>query len=330
MKRRVITGAIALLLAWMPVFGAAMADEVTTYDHIDVRAAGKVVITTKTTDEGTGETSTKRETIAIEVSNITVKVDGKKVPLGKKTISESTKYPYEYQSVRRMKIPANASILVTCEFTFPYNGKEEEAKGEFSFKPKDTNCEGRPIGIDLTITAEKLKSVIIEAVATPTPIPTTPTPIAETPTPIAATPTPIAETPTPIAETPTPIAATPTPIAETPTPIAATPTPITETPTPIAATPTPTPVAPTPTPTPTPVAATPTPTPVAPTPTPTPTPIAPTPTPTPTPRITPYPTYWYIPQTGETVDLWMVILLLTGVCAAAGIALISIKRAHKK
>jgi hypothetical protein len=59
--------------------------------------------------------------------------------------------------------------------------------------------------------------IVVQAAATPTPVPATPTPVPATPTPVPATPTPVPATPTPVPATPTPTPVpTPTP-APTPT-----------------------------------------------------------------------------------------------------------------
>lgn len=88
------------------------------------------------------------------------------------------------------------------------------------------------------------------------------------------------------------------------------------------------PPTPTPDPTPTPVpTATPIPTP---TPVPTATPVV-TITPTPVPTNTPKPTATpATPKMGEEVDMWLVIFILSGLCAVAGVTLLTLRRARKK
>ena len=230
MKKKRLILFLALLMAFSCALTSAFADKI-TYDHVDVRCTGEISVKT-------GETTEKA---ALTIKSVKVFVDGVELKMSGPKKTESKAYPLEFQSARRLGIAESAKIKVTCAFEYTLKGKTVSDTGTFSFTAADSNCEGSPKGIDLTITASHIECVI--CTPTPAPIETpTPAPI-ETPTPApieTPTPAPI-ETPTPAPiETPTPAPIeTPTPApVETPTPA-----PI-ETPTPAPVnTPTPTPTA---------------------------------------------------------------------------------------
>ena len=207
---------------------------ITVYGHIDVRAAGQVTFVTNTIDPATEQTVQTTQTVNVDITNVQVTCDGTKISMSKLKRSESSAYPFEYQSIKRnMEVPSTASIVVTCAFRTTVDGVTEETTGSFTFRPADTNCQGTPKGIDLTVTAEKIRAVVIPTF-TPTPVPDgTPTPVPDdTPTPVPDdTPTPVPDdTPTPVPDgTPTPVPDdTPTLVPDgTPTPISAdAPTPV--------------------------------------------------------------------------------------------------------
>ncbi len=294
MKRRIIIGIAATLLLLTTALGSAAArgkdndkDPSETFAHVDVRSTGSVTVKTITTDQNTGKITEVSETVPVEITDVAVKVDGNPLRMTGKINSKSNAYSYEYQSVmRNLSIRANAKIDVTCKIKLTYDNEIFTIEDTYRFTSADSNCEatGENRGIDLTVSAEKRREIIIPLAPTPTPTPV-----------VTPTPTPV------ITPTPTPV------VTPTPTPV------VTPTPTPVV-TPTPTPVV-TPTPTPTIVVT-----------------AIPTNTPTPTPRITPTPTpriYYVVPRTGEVTDMWLVILICTGLCAIAGIVLISVKRSQR-
>ncbi|MEG1882263.1 MAG: hypothetical protein RRZ24_03685 [Clostridia bacterium] len=304
MKKKTILCILSLLCVLCLGSTVALAKE-ETYGHVDIRSTGILTLNIETKDMETGAVMIQTYSQPVEITNLSVTVDGNAVILGTKQMSESSSYPQEYPSLdRALQISAKAKILVTCSFSYTVNGEISTMTREYAFTPADSNCESIPKGIDLFIRAEEtvaLPDSMPKAVAqrsemilldSATPVPATPTPIPATPTPFPATPTPFPATPTPIPVTPTPVPATPTPIPATPTlnPTTPTPVPASQSPVIITATPSPAPL-------------------------------------TPTPRVTPTDD---VPKTGQETDLWMVILVMVGLCAIAGIVLITVRRAHKK
>lgn len=267
MKRKRIAYFVLLMTALCLCFGSALAKEEVYYGHVDVRSAGSVILTVHTRNPSDQSVVVSKQTIPVEIKNIKVAADGVEIQMSGQRASESAAYPMEYQSLQRdLRLVESAQIDVTCTFGFVFNGETKQVTGTYHFKPADSNCEGTPKGVDLTITAEKIQEAMLEVLPTPTPMPK------QTPDPASCK-------------------------ISTPVP--------TVTPT----------VAPTVTPTPVPTV----------TPVPTATPQC-TVTPKPTPTATPTDN---VPATGDYTDMWTVIFVVLGVCAIAGIVLVSVKRAHK-
>lgn len=55
----------------------------------------------------------------------------------------------------------------------------------------------------------------------------------------------------------------------------------------------------------------------------------PTPTPTPVPGTKPPPSQ-SLPQTGEVSDMWLIIMVLTGLCAITGAVLLILRRENRR